>query len=198
MNDTQLSRRSILAGLTTLTLLPSAAMALSDSQAEALVTSLVQDITTTINSGKSTTALYAEFEKIFEKYADVPTIARFSLGAAARSASAADLKAYTNAYAGYIARKYGRRFQEFVGGKIIVKGAKTQKSLVVVAATADLRGQAPFAVNFQVSDRSGRAAFINVVIEGVDMLITERTEIGALLDSVGGSIPQLTAKLKTL
>lgn len=198
MNETLLSRRSVFAGLTTLALVPSAAFALSTSAAEKLVTSLSQEITKTINSGQSDAALYKSFEKIFRDYADVPTIARFSLGVAARSASAADLKAYTSAYAGYIARKYGRRFREFVGGSITVKGAKAQKNMVVVSATANLRGQSPIGVNFQVSDRSGRAAFINVVIEGVDMLITERTEIGSLLDSVGGSLPKLTAKLKTI
>lgn len=198
MNEILLSRRSVFAGLTTLALVPSAAFALSTSAAEKLVTNLSQEITKTINSGQSDAALYKSFEKIFRTYADVPTIARFSLGVAARSASAADLKAYTSAYSGYIARKYGRRFREFVGGSIVVKSAKAQKNMVVVSGTANLRGQSPIGVNFQVSDRSGRVAFINVVIEGVDMLITERTEIGSLLDSVGGSIPKLTAKLKTI
>jgi phospholipid transport system substrate-binding protein len=51
-----------------------------------------------------------------------------------------------------------------------------------VRTTAELRGQAPFAVTFLVSDRSGQPKFFDLVIEGISLLRTERTEIGAMLD----------------
>ena len=36
----------------------------------------------------------------------------------------------------------------------------------------------------------------NLVIEGVNMLTTERTEVGAMLDQAGGSVPKLTDRMK--
>jgi phospholipid transport system substrate-binding protein len=196
-----LSRRRLLssAALAAATLaLPLPALALTASTAEALTRQMVDDITRTINSGKSGAALYREFERIFERYADVPTIARYALGPAARTASRSDLSAFTKAYSGYISRKYGRRFNEFVGGTIEVRGSRVEGSSVVVNTVAKLRGESPFSVDFHLSDRSGRDAFFNVIIEGINMLTTERTEIGALLDRQGGSIPKLTQQLNTI
>ena len=71
----------------------------------------IGEVNSVINSGKSETAMYGDFERIFAKYADVSAIARSALGPAARTASAAQMSAFTKAYQGYISRKYGRRFR---------------------------------------------------------------------------------------
>ncbi|MFV0358423.1 MlaC/ttg2D family ABC transporter substrate-binding protein [Tropicimonas sp.] len=176
--------------------LPGAAFALSPAEAQKLIDAAVADINRVIASGRSESAMYREFEKIFVRYADVPTIARYSLGAAARGATSGQLKAYTGAYTGYISRKYGKRFREFIGGRLEVNGARAVKNFVEVQATAHLRGEAPFAVVFLVSDRSGKNKFFNMFVEGVNMLQTERAEIGAMLDRRGGDIDALTRDLQ--
>ena len=66
----------------------------------------------------------------------------------------------------------------------------------VVQSVAKLKGQSPFAVDFHVSDKSGSPKVFNLVIEGVNMLTTERTEVGAMLDQAGGSVPKLTDRMK--
>lgn len=197
MTDMTLSRRGFAAALAAAMLLPGAAHALTNAQAQQLVQSLVTDIQRTIDSGKSTPAILAEFKRILERYADMPIIARSSLGVAARSASAADLRAYTDAYATYVSNKYGRRFQEFKGGTIDIRGVRSEGQYLVVQARANLRGQSPIAVDFHVSDRSGSPKVFNVIIEGVNMLTTERAEVGALLDRAGGSISRLTQDLRS-
>lgn len=196
VTDMTLTRRGFAAALAAAVLMPGAASALTNAQAEQLVTSMVADIQRTIDSGQSTSAILADFRRAFERYADVPTIARFSLGVAARSASAAELRAYADAYAGYVSNKYGRRFQEFKGGSIDIRGVRAEGQYLVVQARADLRGQSPVAVDFHVSDRSGSPKVFNVIIEGVNMLTTERAEIGALLDKAGGSVARLTQDLR--
>ena len=65
-----------------------------------------------------------------------------------------------------------------------------------IISTAYLRGEAPFEVTFLVSDKSGKDKFFNMFIEGVNVLLTERTEIGAMLDSRGGNIEQMIADLR--
>ena len=64
-------------------------------------------------------------------------------------------------------------------------------------SVAKLSGQAPFEVRWHVFDKGGKQRFFNLIIEGVNMLASERTEIGAMLDKAGGSIPKLTEALKT-
>ena len=171
------------------------AMALETDQARALIDRLVADINGVINSGGSEKAMLGQFEKLFETYADVPVIARSALGPAARSASPAQLSAFTAAFQGYLSRKYGRRFREFIGGSIEVTGAKPVKSYTEVDSVARLQGEAPFSVRWHVSDKAGRPLFFNIIIEGVNMLASERTEVGAILDQNGGDIDKLVAAL---
>jgi phospholipid transport system substrate-binding protein len=195
-----MTRRSFLtsgAALAAVMALPAPSFALDTAQARALVESVVGDINRIINSGRSEQAMYGEFERLFVRYADVPTIARSTLGPAARSATPAQLRAFTDAFAGYMARKYGARFREFIGGQIVVRDARTVNTFVEVQGRAELRGQAPFAVSFLVSDRSGQVKFFDLVIEGISLLNTERTEIGAMLDRRRGNIDALVQDMRT-
>ncbi|ARE40293.1 ABC-type transport system auxiliary component [Rhodovulum sp. P5] len=179
-------------------LLPRTARALTTDQAAKLVNTVVDEINGLINSGRSLGQIQSGFERIFSRYADVPIIARSVLGPAARSASSAQLNAFTNAFQGYIARKYSRRFNEFKGTAIKVHSARPYKNFYEVKSTAYLKGQSPVEVVFLVSDKSGKDKFFNIFIEGVNMLATERTEIGALLDKRRGDVDALTSDLRTM
>ncbi|MFN3208780.1 MAG: phospholipid-binding protein MlaC [Roseovarius sp.] len=195
----KVSRRFLIGSGAAAALLPAIAtpaFALTEARARALIDQVVAEINRVIASGKSTGAMIADFERIFARYADVNIIAQSTLGADARRASSGQLRAFTAAFQGYIARKYGKRFREFIGGQIEVTGVRPVKSWHEVRATVRLRGQAPFAVNFLVSDRSGRDLFFDLVIEGVSMRLSERTEIGAMLDRNGGNIDALIADVQ--
>jgi len=172
--------------------------ALTVDQAKALIDMAISEVNATISSGKSETAMLGDFERIFSRYSDVPVIARSALGVAARSASKAQMASFTKAYQGYLSRKYGRRFREFIGGKIEVTDARPVKSYFEVSSVAYLKGEAPFDLRWHVSDKSGKQLFFNIIIEGVNMLASERTEIGALLDKNGGNIDALTENLKKI
>lgn len=188
---------SALAGAGVLAL-PLPSFALTEKDARALIDTLVGDINRVIASGKSEPAMIKEFERIFVRYADVPIMAQYALGSDSRRATAAQRRAFAGAFQGYIARKYGKRFREFIGGKIEVKSARSIKAGYEIRSTAYLSGQAPFDVTFLVSDKSGKDLFFNMFIEGVNLLLTERTEIGSMLDRRKGNIDQLIADLAKL
>ncbi len=174
---------------------PRAAAALTVDEARELVGRAVDTVNTIISSGKSEAGMVRDFEAMFVKFADVPVIARSALGPAARTASKAQMSAFTRAFQSYISRKYGRRFREFIGGRIEVTDARPLKSYFEVISVAYLQGEAPFDLRWHVSDKSGRKLFFNLIIEGVNMLASERAEIGALLDQQGGDIDRLSAAL---
>lgn len=195
-----MTRRSFGAGLAAgmvVAALPMQAFALDVGSARALIDKAIGEVNSTINSGKSENAMFGDFERIFSRYADVPVIARSALGVAARSATPAQMSAFTKAYQGYVSRKYGRRFREFIGGKIEVTDAKPVKSYYEVISVAYLKGESPFDLRWHVSNKSGKDLFFNIIIEGVNMLASERTEIGAMLDKRRGDIDALIADLKT-
>lgn len=189
-----LTRRSLLA-LAGAAALARPAAAMTEAEAARLIGDVTGEITRIINSGQSEARMFSAFEAVFTRYSDLDTIARFTLGPPARSASAGDLRAYTQAFAGYLSRKYGRRFREFIGGSVTVTGTRPSQNGADVTTVANLRGQAPFEVVFRVSARSGRPLFYDLVIEGISLLKAEQTEIGAMLDRNRGSIPGLVATL---
>lgn len=200
-NDVTLTRRGFgigfAAGAVTLAV-PRVALSLTVDDARALVGRTIDQLNTIINSGKSEAAMLGDFEKLFARFADVPVIARSALGVAAKSASKGQLAAFTKSFQGYISRKYGRRFREFAGGRIEVTAAKPLKSYFEVVSVAYLPGEAPFDLRWHVSDKSGKDLFFNLIIEGVNMLASERAEIGALLDKRKGNIDQLIEDLKSI
>jgi phospholipid transport system substrate-binding protein len=197
----QHTRRAILIGSIAVAgagVLPRAAMALSTTQASALVEQVAGEITRIINSGQSENTMIRDFERMMVRYGDMPTIAQSVLGPPARSATASQLSAFAEAFQGYMARKYGRRFREFLGGTVTVTGAQDTGRYIEVLANVTIPGDAPFEVRFRVWDRSGRPLFIDLLIEGVSLVISERSEIGSLLDRNGGSVDATTAALRNL
>jgi len=197
---TQYTRRAatglIGAAVAGFTLMPSKASALDNASAKKLVDALVGEINRVIASGKSEQAMYSDFKRIFAKYGDTSYIAAYAMGNDGRRASNAQKKKFSAEFQTYISRKYGSRFREFIGGRLEVKSVRPVKSWFEVQTTAFLRGESPFTVTFLVSDRTGRDKFFNMFIEGINLLLTERTEIGAMIDKRGGSIDKMIADLR--
>ena len=193
MAQNKLPRRAVLSGIVAALLWSgSPAYALTKSAAKTFINQAVDDINAMIASTDDEEIILAEFEKIFERYADVNLIARYE----ARRATPDQMNKFTRVFKIYMARKYGSRFREFMGSDIVVKDSKKVKSFYKVTAEAKLQNSNPFEVEFLVSDKSGKPLFFNIFIEGINMLLSERAEIGALLDKNGGKIDRLITALE--
>ncbi|MBD9526277.1 phospholipid-binding protein MlaC [Paracoccus sp. PAR01] len=193
-NETRRGFLGLIGAGIALTAMP--AQALDTAQASSLVQKSLDEVYAVINSGQPSAQMYKSFEAIFARYADVDIIARSALGPAARQASPAEFAAYKQAFQGYIGRKYGKRFREFVGSKIEVTGARPVKSFFAVTSVAYLKGRSPMEVEWHVSDKSGKSRYFNIIIEGVNMLASERAEVGAMLARRKGDMAGLTADLQ--
>lgn len=172
------------------------AAALTQAQASELIGRVMADVQGIINSGASESQVIARFEQLFSRYGDVPTIARSALGPPARSASGAQMSAFTEAFRGYLARKYGRQFRRFAGASAEVTGARQVQSFWEVITTMTMRGEAPFEVRWHVSDRSGQILFFNLITDGVNVLAAERQEIGTMLERRGGNLDRMIQDLR--
>ncbi len=190
-----ISRRRFGAIVAAASLMSSPALAFSTGQAEAMIEQVVAEINRIINSGKSQSAMIRDFEKVFGRYADTGRIGMLVLGPPARSASAGQRTAFANAFRGYMAKKYGLRFREFIGGQVVVNSTKAVKSFYEVKTTAHLAGVAPFEVVFVVADENG--LFIDMKIEGISLIKAERSEIGTMLDQRKGDLNRLIADLNS-
>lgn len=199
INDATTRRAFLLGTAALLVVAALPARAASTAQAEALVTQLAAELTKLVNSGRAEAQMYAGFEALLQRYADMPAVAASVLGPPWRGASQAQKKGFVAAFQHYLARRYGRQFREYRNARIEVSGSRDGGRAGVLVSTRVLRpGQESIAVDWQISDRSGSVRVVNLVIEGVSMLASERAQVGAMLDAQRGSLDGLIAQLRTM
>ncbi len=192
---TVLSRRKILALIASGFAAPS--FAISASGAESFVMKATRELETIVNSGATGGSLTQKVRSFFNKYADVPSIARAVIGAPWRGMSAAQQKNYVNAFEGYVVKKYGSRLKELQGGKGQL-GRTTDKGAAGVQVEIDFiwPGYDPRKVVFLVSDGSGSPKVLDLKVLGISLLSAERIFVRQALTHSNNDIDKLIEKLK--
>jgi phospholipid transport system substrate-binding protein len=171
--------------------------AFKKSDAEKLIKNLTNDVLGAVNEQKSEDIMFSRFEEIFSKYADVPLIARKALGPTWRGASKAQRSAYVSAFRGYMARYYGKRFEEFLGAEIIVTNARKTSGGFLVGSNIILKDGSSYQAQWHVIDARGKYLMYNLFLEGVSVLSDVRVQIGSMLDKRAGSIDRLIEHLNS-
>ena len=171
--------------------------AFKKSDAEKLIRNLTNDVLGAVNEQKSEDIMFSRFEEIFSKYADVPLIARKALGPTWRGASKAQRSAYVSAFRGYMARYYGKRFEEFLGSEIIVSNSRKTSGGFLVGSNIILKDGSSYQAQWHVIDARGKYLMYNLFLEGVSVLSDVRVQIGSMLDKRAGSIDRLIEHLNS-
>ena len=171
--------------------------AFKKSDAEKLIKNLTNDVLGAVNEQKSEDIMFSRFEEIFSKYADVPLIARKALGPTWRGASKAQRSAYVSAFRGYMARYYGKRFEEFLGSEIIVSNSRKTSGGFLVGSNIILKDGSSYQAQWHVIDVRGKYLMYNLFLEGVSVLSDVRVQIGSMLDKRAGSIDRLIEHLNS-
>jgi phospholipid transport system substrate-binding protein len=171
--------------------------AFKKSDAEKLIKNLTNDVLGAVNEQKSEDIMFSRFEEIFSRYADVPLIARKALGPTWRGASKAQRSAYVSAFRGYMARYYGKRFEEFLGSEIIVSNSRKTSGGFLVGSNIILKDGSSYQAQWHVIDARGKYLMYNLFLEGVSVLSDVRVQIGSMLDKRAGSIDRLIEHLNS-
>ena len=171
--------------------------AFKKSDAEKLIKGLTNEVLGAVNEHKSEDELFSRFEEIFSKYADVPLIARKALGPTWRGSSKTQRSAYVSAFRGYMARYYGKRFEEFLGSEIIVSNSRKTSGGFLVASKIILKDGSSYQAKWHVIDARGKYLMYNLFLEGVSVLSDVRVQIGSMLDKRAGSIDRLIEHLNS-
>ena len=162
-------------------------------QSQQLVENLYNDLVVTSMKELSIDQQKIELKNLFQKYVDIPIIARAVLGKSWRQANSDQRKRFISVFKTYVSHKYGRQFSEFKGTKLqIVKSRDTlTKAGVLVSTEVVVPGNPPLKVVWQISDGSGALKLVDLRVEGISMLSTERQEFRAKLKKFNGSLDDL-------
>ncbi len=147
-----------------------------------------QTIQTLAVKGISRTERVARFRKLLTRNFDIETIGRWVLGRFWRHANIAQKKEYLKLFENLIVGTYADRFERYAGEKLLIVKALSQsdKDVVVYTKIARPTSEAPLKVDWRVRLRGGNFVIVDVIVEGVSMGQTQRSEFASAIRRDGG------------
>jgi len=134
----------------------------------------------------------ARFRELFHADFDGPGIARFVLGRYWRSASEQEQQEFLRLFEDYVVFVYGTRLSNFNGETFKVRSSRTDESGTVVSSDIlGPSGEAPIKVDWRLITDKGAFKINDVVIEGISMLVTQRSEFASVIQRHGGQVGEL-------
>lgn len=197
-----LTRRALMIGMAFALLMPAAAMAQKKEDPAVAFVQKMGEAALTELTDKDIKG--ADREKrvrdLLRKNFDVQTIGRAALGTHWRSASDAQRKEYLTLFEDMIVRTYAQRFGEYTGQQFRVNGSKptTRPDDTIVSSHVIQQGAPPLLIEWRVRHTGGQYKVIDVFIENVSMMITQRSDFDAVVQRNGmdGLLASLRARKK--
>ena len=128
----------------------------------------------------------AQFRKLLSAGFDMPFIARFVLGKHWRKATPQQRADYQALFTEFILQSYSRRMGGYSGETFTVSGARAAgKKDVLVRTQIDRAGGLAIKAEWRVRPKDGRYRIIDIMVEGVSMAVTQRSEFNAVVRQHG-------------
>jgi phospholipid transport system substrate-binding protein len=140
----------------------------------------------------------AEFKKLLNNSFDMDSIARFSLGRYWNTANAAQQKEYTALFKKMVVNVYTQRFGDYKGQKFEVKSARPvgNGDVLVMSHIIPTDGSDSIQVDWRVRNKAGTFKIVDVLVAGVSMSVTQRSDFSSVIQRGGGTIDVLINHLK--
>lgn len=150
------------------------------------------------DSGLSLAQKERAFKEILTNNFDMKTIGRFALGKNWRIATAAEKEEYQRLFEQAAIRIYSSRFGEYQGeGFIVEKVRANGKKDALVTSYIVSKAGAKFQVDWRLRvKKDGSYKIIDILVEGVSMSLTQRSEFASIIQRGGGKISVLLDHLR--
>jgi phospholipid transport system substrate-binding protein len=141
-----------------------------------------------------------DLEDLLGQASDLDLVGRLALGRYWRRATEAQRAEYLGLFRDYARDGLAQRLGQYAGGvRFRVTGSRPAGEGDTMVATEVARGgQAPAHVDWRVREDGGRYVVIDVVAEGVSMLVTNRSQFEAVVAErgVAGLLAELRARVR--
>ena len=128
---------------------------------------------------------------------DIETIGRFVLGRYWRKATEAERTEYGRLYEDLIVATYSRQLSSYAGETLKVEGVRQRDGKSVLVASRFLRAQGePVRLDWRLLRRGDTWRIVDVVVEGMSMALSQRSEFKAVIRGNGGRVEALLEKLR--
>ncbi len=138
-----------------------------------------------------------EFRRLLVTAFDLRSIGRFVLGRYWRRAMPDERREFESLFEDYIVATYAARLGRYQGETLAVGATRGQGNGDIQVATEIVpRNGPPVRVEWRVRGKPGSYKIIDVVVEGVSMVITYRSEFASVIQRSGGQVSGLLDELR--
>ncbi|HEX9791742.1 MAG TPA: ABC transporter substrate-binding protein [Kiloniellales bacterium] len=139
----------------------------------------------------------ATLARVLAEGIDSRKIGRFVLGKHGRVASDAEQAEFDRLFASGIVATYSRHLGNYAGESLEVGGAKALDAGGVMVGSRIVRPDGPpVAVEWRLHGEAGAWRIVDLVIEGVSLALTLRSEYAAVIRAGGGKVEGLLSRLR--
>ncbi|EKV28220.1 ABC-type transport system [Caenispirillum salinarum AK4] len=142
------------------------------------------------------------FRDMFLANFGTESTARFVLGRHSRGADPEQLDRFQQLFREYNVLIWARRFDEYNGQELKVTGTRPDddKGLFVESQVVNTEGGEPINIVWRLREREGGPKVVDIIVEGVSMALTYRSEYDAIISRSGlsGLNDQLAQKVQEL
>lgn len=139
------------------------------------------------------------FRAILDKYFDVKTIGRWVLGRHWKKATEDERAEYLELFEQLLVDTYVDRFTEYAGKNplsVTKTLAKKGSDIIVYSNIERSEGGKPVRVDWRVRARGGEFKIVDIMVEGISMGQTQRSEFASVIRRNGGKIDGLLSELR--
>lgn len=137
------------------------------------------------------------FRAILRRAFDMPVIARSTLGQYWRVATPEQRNEYVGLFENFVVQAYGARFKEYSGESFKVGQARALNPREMLVSSEIVRTDNQPAVIVQWRVRGdGEFKIVDVIVEGISMLVTHRDEFAAVIQQNRGKVEGLLRDLR--
>lgn len=139
-----------------------------------------------------------EFQNLLRDAFAMRTIGRFALGRYWRTASDSQKETYLSLFEDHVLEVYSNRFNEYNGQNLEVEAAQKTGSNDIIVSTNIVQESGPkIRVDWRVRYKNSQYKVIDVIVEGVSMAVTQRSDFASVIQRGGGNINVLLDHLKS-
>jgi phospholipid transport system substrate-binding protein len=146
----------------------------------------------------STTEKKKAFKKLLDDSFDMNTIGRFSLGRYWRASTPQERDRYLQLFKKMVLEVYAQRFSDYQGQKFEVRSNRPDGKRDIIVSSAIISGSGPdIQIDWRVRYKDDRYKIVDVVVEGVSMSLTQRSDFAAVIQRGGGKVQTLISHLES-
>lgn len=198
-------RQLILGGFALLSCLLPRRLALAaptPSVAEEVVQRLVDQVWYLLASGSVDSVDQDDLLSVLEGGTDLSLLGQLVLGRYWRQANPRQRSEYLRLFRRYMLQTFVQRLRQYVGSdldfagerfQIIASRPVGQRDILVQSRVAPPSSQ-PLRVDWRLRERPGEPVIIDLIVEGISLLVTQRSEFAAVLER--GGIDRLLSELQ--